>query len=224
MELTYKDVGKIIKRNWVFILVLTAAATVLGFGLSAYLLPKEYQATSLMIVSGSDQNREDQTAGMTVGEYDLNAKLVNSYSVISKSDRVLSQVKSRMNLNIDLDMLSKKVTVSSEQGTDIIKLAVNDASPQTAQEIANTLVDVFKTEVMNIMKMDNVQVIDRAALPLKPAQPSVTLFTAAGALIGLVAAMVVATWRYVYDDTVKDIAVISGILDAPVIGSVPRLV
>lgn len=222
MELTVRDFGKIVQKNWLFILILMVCVTVLGYWLSTYVLQKEYEATALVIVSSSAQRNKDME-GMTANDYDLNVKLVNSYSVICKSDRVLSQVKDSMGLGIELDKLSKKITVTSKEGTDIISLSVRDASPVKAQSIANTLVEVFRAEVAEIMKMDNVQVIDLAALPQKPAWPNVIIFTVAAGLVGLAAAMVVATWRYVYDDTVKDIAVISEILDAPVIGSVPRL-
>jgi len=222
MDITLKDVGEIIKKSWALILVLTVAATAAGYLLSAYVLQKEYEATALVIVNFT-AHRESQVNNMTAGDYDLNVRLVNSYSVICKSDRVLSQVKDRLKLNIDLDKLSEKIVVSSEQGTDIISLAVTDPSPETAQGIANTLVDVFKTEVMHIMKMDNVQVIDHAVLPRKPVRPNGTVNTAVAGLIGLVVSLIIAVIRFSSDDTIKDVAIISDIFDAPVIGSVPRL-
>lgn len=222
MDITLKDAGEIVKKSWTLILVLTAAAIAAGYLLSTYVLQKEYEATALVIVS-STARWESQPNDMTVNDYDLNVRLVNSYSVICKSERVLSQVKSRLNLNIDLEKLSDKITVSSEQGTDIISLAVDDTSPQMAQGITNTLVDVFKTEVMHIMKMDNVQVIDHAALPEKPVRPNVAVNTIVGGLVGLATSLIIAVMRFASDDTIKDIAIISEILDAPVIGSVPRL-
>lgn len=222
MELTIKDFGEIIKRSRAIILSVIIAATALGYILSVYILPKEYEATAMMVVSTSFPNRNNETT-MTEDDYNLNAKLVNSYSVICKSDRVLSQVRDRLAINIELDELSKKIAVTSKEGTDIISISSRDPSPRMAQSITNTLVDVFKTEVAAIMRMNNVQVIDYAALPYKPAWPSVSLTTAAAGMIGLVIALIAAVLRFSSDDTVKDVDFISEIMEAPVIGSVPRL-
>ncbi|MEI6100785.1 MAG: Wzz/FepE/Etk N-terminal domain-containing protein [Eubacteriales bacterium] len=223
MEFTLKDVGEIIKKSWILILALPVVATALGFVISSYLIQKEYQATAMMIVSTSVQSQESNSSGMTLSEYDLNARLVSSYSVLCKSDRILSQVRDKLKIQINLEALSDKIDVTSKEDTDIISLAVTDVSPQMAQSIANTLVDVFKNEVAGIMKMDNVQVIDYAALPDKPISPNVLVSTVISGLIGLVAALVISALRYMMDDTVKESDVISSIMGLPVIGNVPKM-
>lgn len=223
MELTLRDVGEIIKKGWIIILALTVAGVVLGYGVSAYLIQKEYQASAMMIVSSTAQNQDETVAAMTLSDYNLNAKLVSSYSVLSKSDRVLSQVRDKLGINTDLESLSNKIEVTSKQDTDIISLAVTDTSPQLAQSIANTLVDVFKNEVTVIMKMDNVQVIDYAALPGRPVSPDSMVNTLIGGLIGLVASLIVSVLLYILDDTIKESDLIAAIMDVPVIGNVPKL-
>ena len=223
MELTLKDLGGVIKKSWIIILALTILGTLLGFGISEYVLQREYEATAMMIVSTSVQNIDGATTTMTLSDYNLNAKLVNSYSVLCKSDRVLTQVRDNLDISMDLDKLSEKISVTSKQDTDIISMSVTDASPQTAQSITNTLVDVFKSEVAEIMKMDNVQVIDYAALPYKPVRPNVMTNTLVAGLVGLVLAMIISVLRYTLDDTIKESDLITDIMDLPVIGSVPRL-
>ena len=223
MELTLKDLGGIIKKSWIIILVLIILGTMLGFGISEYVLQREYEATAMMIVSTTVQNSDGESTAMTLSDYNLNAKLVNSYSVLSKSDRVLSQVRDKLGINMELQTLSNMINVSAKQDTDIISMSVTNTSPQTAQSIANTLVDVFKSEVAEIMKMDNVQVIDYAALPYKPVRPNVMTNTAAGGLVGLVLALIIAVLRFTLDDTIKESDLITDIMDLPVIGSVPRL-
>lgn len=223
MELTLRDVGKIIKKSWILIVVLTVAGTIVGYGVSTYVFKKEYRATAMMIVSTTLQNQEMPSTTMTLNDYNLNAKLVNSYSVLAKSDRVLSQVREQLGINIDLDNLSSMISVSAKEDTDIISIAVTSSSPEVAQSIANTLVDVFKNEVTEIMKMDNVQVIDYAVLPDEPISPNIMINTAIGGVAGLIAALILALIRYIVDDTIKDTDSIMEIMDTPVIGNVPKL-
>jgi capsular polysaccharide biosynthesis protein len=223
MELTLRDVGKIIKKSWILIVVLTVAGTIVGYGVSTYVFKKEYRATAMMIVSTTLQNQEMPSTTMTLNDYNLNAKLVNSYSVLAKSDRVLSQVREQLGINIDLDNLSSMISVSAKEDTDIISIAVTSSSPEVAQSIANTLVDVFKNEVTEIMKMDNVQVIDYAVLPDEPISPNIMINTTIGGVAGLIAALILALIRYIVDDTIKDTDSIMEIMDTPVIGNVPKL-
>ena len=224
MELTLKDVGGIIKKSWIIILALTILGAMLGFGISEYVLQREYQASAMLIVSTTMKNEDGDTAAMTLNDYNLNAKLVNSYSVLCKSDRVLNQVRDRLDISLELDKLSEKISVSSKQDTDIISISVTDTSPQMAQSIANTLVDIFKGEVAEIMKMDNVQVIDYAALPYKPVRPNVPHQYGGGGpgrtgdrFYHSGAAPI--HWMI----TIKESDLITDIMDIPVIGSVPRL-
>lgn len=223
MELTLKDVGEAIKKSWIILLVLTVVATALGYCVSAYFIQKEYEATAMIIVSTTAQNSEKNSTIMTSSDYDLNTKLVNSYSVICKSDRVLAQVRDRLGIKIEMDQLSKKINVSSKQETDIISISATDTNPRMAQSMTNTLVDVFKSEVAEIMKMDNVQVIDYAALPYKPVRPNVIINTAAAGLIGLVLSLITAVLRFRLDDTIKESDLITDILGLPVIGNVPKM-
>jgi capsular polysaccharide biosynthesis protein len=222
MELTLKDVGVIIKKNWIVIVAFTIAGILLGYGLSAFMVQKEYEATTMMIVSTTMQS-PDKPITMTSSDYDLNAKLVNSYSVLCKSDRILSQVRDKLGINMELDKLAEKIDITSKQNTDIISLSVKDPSPQMAQNIANTLVDVFKNEVILIMKMDNVQVIDYAILPQMPVSPNIPVNTVVCSLLGLVAALVFSVLRYMTDDTIKESELITGIIGLPVIGNVPKM-
>ena len=223
MELTLRDVGKIIKKSWILIIVLTLVGTVLGYGISTYYLKRVYKATAMMIVSTTMQSQETTSTTMTLSDYNLNAKLVHSYSVLCKSDRVLSQVRDRLGIHTDLDALSNMITVSSKEDTDIISIAVTGTTPEMTQAIANTLVDVFKSEVTVIMQMDNVQVIDYAVLPRNPVSPNIMMNSIIGGMVGLVAALILALIRYIADDTVKSTDVITGIMDTPVIGNVPKL-
>lgn len=223
MELTVKDIGGIIKKSWIIILVLTLVAALSGYGISVYVLQKEYEAKAMMIVSTTIQNQEGDSNSITLNEYNLNTKLVHSYSLLCKSDRVLTQVRDKLGISLSPAVLSSKISVSSKEDTDIISISVTDTSPQMAQTIANTLVNIFKNEVSEIMKIDNVQVIDYAELPVGPVRPNVLTNTAAGGLAGLVVSLIIAVVRFMLDDTIKESEKITELTQMPVIGIVSKI-
>jgi len=221
MEFTIRDIGKMLKKSWIIVVILTILGAMAGYFVSEYVIDKKYEASAMMIVSSTNTGSETGTQ-MTINDYNLNTKLVNSYSVLCKSEKVLKQVQDKLAINSDLKNLSEMIAVSAQSDTDIINISVTDTSPQFAQEVANTLVDVFQQEVMNIMKMDNVQVIDYASVPTEPVSPNVTLNTAVAGLIGLILSLIIAVLRYILDDTIKDADSITEIMDVPVIGSIPK--
>jgi Capsular polysaccharide biosynthesis protein len=227
MELELKDIGKLLKKSWIIILVFVIISTGIGAALSIYVLQKQYSATAMIMVSSTNtpaaaQNGQAQN-NMTMNEYDLNVKLVDSYTVLCKSERILNQVIQKLNLNLTPKKLADLIKVNSEMNTDIISISVTNPSPQQSMDITNTLVDVFKQEVTNIMKMDNVQVIDYATLPDEPASPNVQVNTAAAFLIGLIISIIIAFVRYHYDNTIINEDQITERLKFPVIGSVPKI-
>jgi capsular polysaccharide biosynthesis protein len=222
MELTARDVITILKKNWALLLSLAIAGGLLGYAVSVFLIQNEYEATAMMIVSTAGIGNEDQS-DMTLNDYDLNTKLVNSYSVLCKSNRVLSQVKEKLDVDVDLNYLSSIISVSSKDDTDIITISVTDTSPGLAQDVANTLGTVFQSEVGKIMKMNNVQIIDYARLPTQPVRPLVAFNTMIGGLIGLILALIIAAVRYVCDDTIKNSDIMTKMLDTPLIGNIPKV-
>lgn len=151
MEFTIRDVGKMLKKSWIIIVALTILGALAGYFVSEYVLDKKYEATAMVLVSTTGTTGESG-GQMTINDYNLNTKLVNSYSVLCKSDKVLSQVEDKLGIDSSTKDLSKMLSVSSKSDTDIINISVTDTSPQFAQEVANTLVDVFQQEVTNIMK------------------------------------------------------------------------
>lgn len=221
MEFTIRDVGKMLKKSWIIVVALAILGAMAGYFVSEYVIDKKYEATAMMIVSSTNTSAESG-ARMTINDYNLNTKLVNSYSVLCKSEKVLTQVEEKLNIDPGKKDLSEMIAVSAKSDTDIINISVTDTSPQFAQEVANTLVDVFQQEVMNIMKMDNVQVIDYATVPTVPSSPNVMLNTAVAGILGLILGLIIAVLRYILDDTVKDVDSITEIMDVPVIGSIPK--
>ncbi len=223
MEITIRDLGKILKKSGLIIVLLAIAGAAIGWGISTFVLDKQYRASAMVLVSSTNQTDGGETS-MTINDYNLSTKLVNSYRVLCKSDRVVNQVIDSMGLDIGTTGLAAMISVSAESDTEILRISVTDTSPQFAQSVANTLVDVFRNEVADIMKMDNVQVIDYAVTPTSPVSPNVTMNTAVGLLVGLVAGLIIAFLRYMLDDTIKDADDVSAIIGAPVIGKIPKIV
>ncbi|MFY9280049.1 MAG: GNVR domain-containing protein, partial [Caldicoprobacterales bacterium] len=126
---------------------------------------------------------------------------------------------------LDLDMttgdLKNKIQVSSVSDTEIIRIAVQDKDPNFATELANSIAVVFMGEIGSIMKMDNVQFIDPAKVPIDPVKPRPFLNIAIAAVLGVMISVFIVFLVEYFDNTVKTVDDVENKLGLPVLGSIP---
>src|SRR5690606_35655337 len=97
----------------------------------------------------------------------------NTYNVIIKSPRILDIVIDQLDLNMSAGQLMSKISVQSERNSQVVNVSVQDPDPTQAVLIANTVAEVFQTEIVELMNVDNVNILTRAemsenATPVKP--------------------------------------------------------
>ena len=126
-----------------------------------------------------------------------------------------------MGLELAVEDLSEKVSVSSVSNTEIIKISVSDEDAKLAVRIADTIAAVFKTEVMELYNLENVSLIDRAEEEIEPynIRPlrDFVLYFAVGVVVSCGMLMMV----YYFDTSIKSSEMIEERLGVPVIGNIP---
>jgi len=217
LELELRNIVEIIlKRIWI-IVAITLAAAIVGLTISVFFIDDVYSASTTLIV------REKRKSGEEYQLSDLNLarNLVDTYSVIIKSNRVLEKVLDEVGSDITTNELRSKISVQSEGNTEIIRITVEDLSPETAKNIANSTARVFMNEIVRLLEMDNVQVIDEARASFTPVKPKVGMNTAISFILGLMVSLGLAFVLEYFDNTIKEPEDVEKYLDLPVIGVIP---
>ncbi len=218
-EINLKDLFNFFVKKIPLMMLITIFIFAVGIVYTMVLKTPLYKGdTTLILVKKEDA---DSSSSLTQNDIVLNQKLVATYSEIIKSRRVLNQVISQLKLNESTKELSKKVTVSNKSDTEIIQISVSDEDPKRAAQIADTIADVFKQEVMEIYSLENVTIIDEAEVQSTPYNiqlgKSFLLFFAAGLVVagGVVFAI------YYFDTSIKSSEEVENRLGIPVIGNIP---
>ncbi|MGB4481678.1 MAG: Wzz/FepE/Etk N-terminal domain-containing protein [Caldicoprobacterales bacterium] len=207
----------IYKRLW-FIILVTLVCIISSGIISIFVLDSIYEASTTLMVS---KTRDDQSSNLQYNDILMNQKLVKTYSEIVKSNRVLEKVIEQLDLDMTTGDLKNKIQVSSVSDTEIIRIAVQDKDPNFATELANSIAVVFMGEIGSIMKMDNVQFIDPAKVPIDPVKPRPFLNIAIAAVLGVMISVFIVFLVEYFDNTVKTVDDVENKLGLPVLGSIP---
>jgi len=212
-----------IKKHTLLIIILGLLIGGISYGISSYVLTPKYDSNATMIVSNStstDSQNSDQT-NVDFGQIQANKALISTYSEIVKSRGIADKVISNLNLDMDYGEFSEKVSIEPVKDTQIISVKVVDTIPERAQDIANETANIFKDSIGDIMKVDNVQILDGATLPERPASPNIKKNTAVGVVLGLILGVIISIFKELSDTTIKSQDDINKYFDLPVIGIIP---
>lgn len=208
------------RRMWIIVLITILSVATSGL-VSYYVLESEYETfTTLMLSKPSTGIGINET--IQYNDVLLNQKLVSTYGEIAKSRAISNEVINNLGLKMTPEKLSDKVNVSLVKDTEIIKIVVSDTDRELATKIANETAQVFKKNIVRIMKIENVQIIDEAEVPIFPVKPRPILNMAIAGVLGIMMSVFLIFLLEYMDNTIKTPSDVERYLNLPVIGMIPK--
>ena len=190
---------KILKKHLLFIVLIGIICGAVAFVLSEFVMTKKYESKALLYVENNKQTSE------SVNINDINAaqKLVNTCQIIFKSETMMDNLITNLDLPYTKDALNGMITAQSVNSTEVMRLVVESTDPQEAERIVNELVRLANIEFLRVIKSGSLEIIDYGEIDTRPSSPNVTLITAAGLLLGLVIAYIIVFVNDMLDVVVK---------------------
>jgi len=198
-EISLVELFDIIKKRLALIINLTLVGVLLAAVYTFFIAVPEYSSTTQLLV-----NRTQQTEVIQQSDINTNVQLINTYKDILKGPVILDEVREELDLDISHAALSNKLSISSENNSQVFSIAVNDTNPYDAAMIVNTTATVFQDKLDSIMNVDNVTVISEAVPNLTPISPNNVLNVAIGLVLGGMIGVGLAFLLEFLDNTVKD--------------------
>ena len=212
-EIDLKELFEFIKNKLGLLIIITVGICLLGCVYGLFLQKPMYKSYTTIILSGSDSQ-------ITQSELSLSKSLVDTYAEIVKSRRVLEQVIEELNLDTTYEKLSNKISVTSVNNTEIIKIIVTDTDPTEAKNIANVTANYFTKEVVDIYKVNNFNVLDEANTTNIPYNINVAKQIIIYLFIGFIIGAGVLFIIFYFDRTIKSAEQVEQKIKLPILGSV----
>lgn len=221
-EVSIKELFFILAKRKKVIFLLTVVSILTSGIVSFFILTPEYETfTTLMVGKPRDYGSSDSQ--LDYNDVLLNQKLVPTYGQLVKSRLVTDEVIKNLELDLTPKEFEEKVNVNLVNDTEIIKVEVVDEDPKLAVAISNETAEVFMKTVKEKMKVENVQVIDRAQEPEKPIKPRPKLNMAIAGVLGFMISIFIIFLIEYLDSTIKTPDDVEKYLDLPIIGTIPNV-
>jgi len=215
-EIDLKELIEMLLRRWWIILFGIIVFGIIG-SVVCLTSQKIYEASATLMVGSSTTAQYDN---LNLSQLQVNKELVSTYQEIAVSSNVLQDVISKLNLDISPKELAGQIKVSNVNDTEIIRVSATSPIPEMAMDIANTTAQVFQDKVQTIMNVDNVKIVDPAALPEHAIKPNKKLILAAALFLGLVISVGIIFVIEFFDKRIKNLDFFEKELNLPILATI----
>lgn len=216
-EIDLKELFEFIKKKIGLLITITVVICLLGCIYGLFIQKPMYKSYTTIILGG---NETTTSQTITQSDITLNKNLVDTYAEIVKSRRVLEQVIAELDLEETYEELSNKISVSSVNNTEIIKITVADSNPIEAKNVANVTANFFSKEVVKLYNMNNVNVLDEANEANEPYNINIPKQVIIYFFIGIIIALSILFIIFYFDRTIKSVEQVEQKIKLPILGGV----
>lgn len=219
-EIDLKELFEFLKNKLGLLVMVTLGVCLLGCIYGIFIQKPMYKSYTTVILGGNETTTNNT---ITQSDITLNKNLVSTYTEIVKSRRVLDQVINELTLDISYEELNSKISVSSVNNTEIIKITVSDVDAIKAKNIANVTANYFAEEVIKLFNMNNVNILDEAIEAENPYNINIIKQVIIYFMIGFVLASGILFIIFYFDRTIKSVEQVEQKIKLPILGSVQLL-
>ncbi|MBQ8355524.1 MAG: capsular biosynthesis protein [Oscillospiraceae bacterium] len=206
-----------LKEKVALILAATILAAALGWGFSAFLMPRKYEASVNMIV-----NTRTEIVGVVTSDSISSAQdLVDTYAIIIKSNKVLNQVIEKLDLKMTYEELSKQITVDPIRSTQVMKIAAHCPSADQAALIVQTISEIAPDIVADAVEAGSCKVVSDVYSSSKPISPNILKTTAMAAVLTFLTVCALVVLQELFHDYIVDDADLERKLGITALGVIP---
>ena len=149
-----------LEQSRVYIISIILICILLGVIYSICFIPKEYVASTTMLLLDIEKDADEKTK--STGNLELSKSIVSTLEEIIKSESTMTRVKKDLNLQIENKELNKKIEVKRISDSDTLRIRVKNTNSQIASQIAEEIVEIFSEKIRETFGNTEIYIVDTA--------------------------------------------------------------
>lgn len=219
MEISFKDILRIIKKNLIFILIVSLIFAVCSFFVTKFFIKKTYTSTVKLYVSA---NYNGSSGNEDLSLYSYTSKLVATYIQMLDTNSFYTSVSKALDEKYTASELQAMIKFTGVDDTEVFKADVISDSPTAAKSIADAVAKVAPVTISSILKNNSqLKIVDEATIPKNPTSPNVLKNVLLALLAGLVISLAIAFIRDYFDVKIKYNEEMTTLCKVPVLAAIP---
>lgn len=210
----------ILTRLWIVLLCAAIGAAAM-FAYSSKTTRVSYTASATMYVVSNNPNLVNYQY-TSASDIDNAVRLIDTYSVVMKSDRVLDVVSERLSRRMSNAAIASTLSMTSVSKTGVVRISCTTGEPELSIEICNTVADVALAEIQRVVGAGEANVIDYAK-GTSTIGRNRTKKMLTGALAGGALALALLALVFLLDGRIDDAPTVEAMTDAPLLAAVVRM-
>lgn len=207
---------ELLNKIWIVILCTVIMASA-AFAYSNFFIEKEYVSTAKLYIL----TKTDSGNSPSYDDFIKSEMLVGDYEQLIKSRYVVGNTISELNIDMSIEKLANSINVWCEDETRVLSVSVTTDDPELSQNITNKLCEIAGKRIVDIMRIDAVNVVDEATFNDTPSSPDLKENTLLGAFIGAAIACVGIVLKLLFDNTILTPDDVESYLSLSVLGVIP---
>lgn len=218
MEISFKDITRVIKKNIIFIAVLSLLFAAVSFFVTTFFIPKSYTSNVKLYV---ETNYKNQSAYEDYQSVNYAKNLVLTYIELLDSNTFYEQVSDALSEKYTASQLKSMIKFESIADTEVFKATVTSSSPAESKNIGDAISKIAPKTISNVKNNAKLKIVDEATIPKAPTSPSVSKNVIIAFVAGLIISLIISFVRDFLDVKIKYNEDMTTILDLPLLAAIP---
>lgn len=218
MEISFKDITRVIKKNIVFIVIVSLLFAVVSVFVTTFFIQKTYTSKVKLYV---ETNYNTSSAMEDNQSVNYAKNLVLTYIELLDSNTFYSEVSKSLNEKYTATQLKSMIKFESIEDTEVFKATIVSPSPYESKEIGDAIAKIAPNIIANVKDNAKLKIVDEAETPKAPTSPNVARNTIIAFLAGLILSLIIAFVRDFLDVKIKYNEEMTSILDLPILAAIP---
>ena len=216
----------VLKRIWLVILCAAIGFAGMYWQASRRAVDTYTASGTMYMVNGNPNLVNYQYA--TTGDLYAAAQLIETYSVVVKSESVMGKVAERLlKTNPDyqalpLSYLAGTISMSSVQDTGVVRISVTTTDAQRSLDICRAVMEEAPAAIKSVVHVGDIEIVDSPNLPTAPNPQNIRRRALTGALAGGVLAAAVLALLFLLNRKITDVKDLTDSYEPPVLASIKR--